>query len=277
MKKVLVAFDGSNFSEGAFEFARRLNELEPILVTGVFMPQVEYANLWSYAAAANANVGTSYIPLIEEEESDLVKLNIERFEELSQKNGITYRVHRDFFDFALPELKKESRFTDVIILSGELFYKGVLESNRFLYLKDAIHVTESPIIIVPEKYEFPTTNVLAYDGSEESVYAIKQFAYVFPELAKNPTLLVYAQNDLAADFPSKQQIVELATQHFKDLTFYKLELNPKKFFNTWITDRKGSILISGSLSRSGISQLFKKSFVSDIIPDHKIPVFIAHK
>ena len=85
MKKVLVAFDGSNFSEGAFEFARRLNELEPILVTGVFMPQVEYANLWSYAAAANANVGTSYIPLIEEEESDLVKLNIERFEELSQK------------------------------------------------------------------------------------------------------------------------------------------------------------------------------------------------
>jgi hypothetical protein len=36
MKKVILACDGSHFSEGAFEFARRLNELRPILLTGVF-------------------------------------------------------------------------------------------------------------------------------------------------------------------------------------------------------------------------------------------------
>jgi len=277
MKKVLLAFDGSNFSEGAFEFARRLNDFEPILATGVFMPQVDYANLWSYAAAANAGTGLAYIPLIEEEESDLVRNNVQRFEELCQKNGIAYRVHQDLFDFALPELKKESRFADVIILGGELFYKGISETNQFLYLRDAIHATESPIIIVPEKYEFPTTNVLAYDGSSESVYALKQFAYLLPDLAKNPTLLVYSEGDQDKDFPSKQQIVELATQHYRDLTFYKLELNPRKFFNTWITNEKGSILICGSFSRSAFSQLFKKSFIRDIIIDHKIPVFIAHK
>ena len=121
MKKILLAFDGSNFSEGAFEFARRLNDMEPVLVTGVFMPQVDYANLWSYAAAANAGTGLAYIPLIEEDDADIVKKNIEHFEELCQKNGIAYRVHKDFYSFALPELKKESRFADVIILSGELF------------------------------------------------------------------------------------------------------------------------------------------------------------
>jgi hypothetical protein len=277
MKKVLLAFDGSNFSEGAFEFARRLNDFEPILVTGVFMPQVDYANLWSYASAANVGINSAFIPLSEEEDADLVEKNILHFEELCQKNGIAYRVHESLFDFALPELKKESRFADLVVLSGELFYKGILESNQVSYLKDAIHATESPVLIVPEKYEFPTTNVLAYDGSGESVYALKQFAYLFPELATNPTLLVYAEDDEDKEFPSKQHIIELATQHYTDLTFYKLELNPRKFFNTWIRDKKGSILISGALSRSAFSQLFKKSFVSDIIADHKVPVFIAHK
>jgi hypothetical protein len=163
------------------------------------------------------------------------------------------------------------------VLSGELFYKGVIENNQFDYLRDALHAAESPVVIVPEHYQFPETNILAYDGSAESVYAIKQFAYIFPEFTNNPTLLVYADNEEDADFPSKQHIVELATQHFKNLTFHKLEVASKKYFRTWIEDRNGSILVSGSFSRSVFSQMFRKSFVADIIKNHKIPVFIAHK
>jgi hypothetical protein len=166
MKKILLAFDGSNFSEGAFEFAMQLNNLDPVLITGVFMPQVDYANLWSYAAAVNIGVG--YVPLVEEEESGLVQKNIEHFEGLCQKNGIAYRVHRDFYSFALPELKRESRFADVIILSGELFYKGVAQNNQFDYLRDAVRAAECPVLIVPENYMFPDNNILSYDGTEES-------------------------------------------------------------------------------------------------------------
>jgi hypothetical protein len=275
MKKILLAFDGSNFSEGAFEFARRLNDIEPVLVTGVFMPQVDYANLWSYASAAGAGAG--FIPLLEEEDADVVQKNILHFEDLCQKNGIAYRVHRDFYSFALPELKKESRFTDVIILSGELFYKGVIESNQFDYLRDALHAAECPVLIVPEHYQFPDNNILSYDGTAESVYAIKQFAYIFPELTSNPTLLVYAEDEENKEFPSKQQIVELTTQHYKDLTFYRLEVSSKKYFSKWINERKGPVLISGAFSRSIFSQLFKKSFVTEIIREHTIPVFIAHR
>jgi nucleotide-binding universal stress UspA family protein len=275
MKKILLAFDGSNFSEGAFEFARKLNDIEPVLVTGVFMPQVDYANLWSYASAAGSGAG--FIPLLEEEDTDIVQKNIFHFEDLCQKNGIAYRVHKDFYSFALPELKKESRFADVIILSGELFYKGVVESNQLDYLRDALHAAESPVLIVPEHYQFPDNNILAYDGTGECVYAIKQFAYIFPELTANPTLLVYAEDEENKDFPSKEQIVELATQHYKDLTFYKLEVSSKKYFSKWINERSGSILVSGAFSRSIFSQIFRKSFVTEIIREHKVPVFVAHR
>jgi hypothetical protein len=277
MKKVLLVFDGTNFSEGAFEFVRQLNELQSILVTALFVPQVDYANLWSYAATANAVSGAIYIPLLEDEEAEEITRNIERFELLCQKNGIKYRIHKDVFDFALPQLKKETRFADVVILGGEMFYKDVIESNQFLYLRDAVHVAECPVLIVPENYTFPDNNILAYDGSDESAYAIKQFAYIFPELAKNKTLLVYAEDEKEKDLPAKDQISELASQHFENLSFYKLEINPKRYFNTWISEKKGSLLVAGSFSRSAFSQLFKKSFVTDIVKDHKVPIFIAHK
>ena len=78
MKKILLAFDGTHFSEGAFEFARGLNEIEPILLLGVFVPQANYANLWSYA---NAGSGPMLIPLLEPEDSQTVQQNMDRFVE----------------------------------------------------------------------------------------------------------------------------------------------------------------------------------------------------
>ena len=99
MKKILIAFDGTQFSEGAFAFARSLNELQPILLVGAFIPQVSYANLWSYAGAM---AGPSFVPLLEPEDTDVIQQNIAHFEDLCQNSGIAYKVYKDFFDFALP-------------------------------------------------------------------------------------------------------------------------------------------------------------------------------
>ena len=274
MKKILFASDGSNFSEGSFEFVRRLNDIQPVLLTGVFIPQITYANLWSYSAVAAFS--GFYPPLPEEEDNKVVENNIKHFENLCQKNGIAYRIHKDNFDFDFPELKKESRFSDVMIISGELFYKRFIEADQD-HLREVLHISECPVLVVPESYQFPDNNILAYDGSEESVYAIKQFAYLFPELTKNATLLVYAENEDDKDFPSKDYIIELATQHFSDLTFYELELKSNNYFSALMIGRKSSILMSGAFSRSALSQVFKKSFVAAIIRDHQIAVFIAHK
>ncbi|RYG37961.1 MAG: hypothetical protein EOO01_29905 [Chitinophagaceae bacterium] len=275
MKKIILAVDGTNFSNGAFEFIRRLNEKTRLLLTGIFVPQIDYANLWSYAAATSG--GASFIPLVEDEENEEVMANIHKFESLCQKNGITYRVHRDFFDFTLPELKRESRFADVMILSSELFYRQIINANQSDYLRHVLHHSECPVLIVPEKFRFPDNNILAYDGSPESVFAIKQFAYIFPELASNETLLVYADEDDEKDIPSKELITELVTQHYPDLTFDKPRVNPKKYFATWVEEKKGSLLVSGSFGRSALSEAIKKSFVSEVIEDHQLPLFIAHK
>lgn len=274
MKKIILAFDGSHFSEGACEFAKNLNEKNPVLLIGAFLPQVDYANLWSYSGGGMT--GPLFIPLVEGEDSEAVKKNVERFEKFCEKNGIEFRVHKDFYDFALPELRKESRFADLLLLGGETFYENIGTEEPNDYLKDALHGVECPVVVVPEKYEFPQSNILTYDGTEGSVFAIKQFAYLFPELTDNKTVLIYVNEKGDERFPEEVSIEELAARHFKDLTLVRLKANPKKYFISWLLENKGAILVSGAFSRSAFSRSFRKSFVTDAIKEHRLPLFIAH-
>lgn len=275
MRKILITFDGSHYSEGAMDFARLLNKKDRILLTGAFLPQVDFANLWSYSGGGTA--GNLFIPLVEDEDAQAVKQNIRRFENYCISNDIEYRVHKDFLDFALPELKRESRFADLLIIGSETFYQQSGTEALNEYLKEALHKVECPVLVVPEKFDFPQRNILSYDGSEASVYAIKQFIYLFPEFAKNVTLLVYAKEKGEETLPDELNIQELAARHFKDLSLFKLEANPKKYFANWLTEKKGAILVCGAFGRSDLSRLFHKSFVTDVIRDHRLPVFIAHK
>lgn len=273
MKKILIAFDGYRISDAAFEFACRLNEQNPILLTGLFIPQSSYANMWAYTGAA---VAGSYVPLLDENDYEEINANIERFENMCIKNNISFRVHKDYYDFAQYELKQETRFADLLILSSEKFFQNLIGADGEYYMRQALHDAECPVIVIPEKFKFPKRNIIAYDGSASSVHAIKQFAYLLPELTQNETLLIYAENDKDQDLPNEDLIGELVSQHFRHLTIVKLNIKPNKFFSSWIQDEPSPILICGAMGRSSISQIFKKSFVSDTIAEHRLPVFISH-
>ncbi len=274
MKKILLAFDGTNYSEGAFEFARKLNELQPILLTGVFLPMAQLSNLWRYAADG---IGGVFIPEVEDSDLQIVEENIARFEKHCQANGINYRLHKDFNDMALPELKKESIYADLLILGSEKFFENMGTRSPNDYLQDLLHDVKCAVLLVPEKFEFPESIILAYDGSDDAVFAIKQFTYIFPELCNKEVLLVYANEDSEVDFPEKIQMEEFAARHFSNLTLCKLDIDPKTFFSSWVLEKKSSLLVSGSYKRSGLSQFFKRSFVRDIIAQHELPIFITHR
>src|SRR4030095_4448950 len=167
MKKIILAFDGMHFSKGAFEFARKLNDVQPALLVGVFLPQARLANTWNYA---EAELGS--IPVTDGYETKTINQNIDRFEKLCIKSGIEHRVHKDYYDLALPEMKKESEYADLLILGSEKFYENNGVSSPNSYLRTALHDIKCPVILVPEKFDFPENVILAYDGTEQSLYAI---------------------------------------------------------------------------------------------------------
>lgn len=275
MKKILLAFDGSHYSEGAMEFARQLHNINPVFLAGVFLPQIDYSALWSYSGGGKA--GDIFIPMVEDEDAAAVQENIRRFEDFCARYDIEFSVHKNFLDFAVPEIKKESRFADLLIISSERFYEQAGNDGLNIYLREVLHDVECPVIVVPESFSLPLTNILTYDGKEESVYAIKQFAYLLPEFTAYETLLVCATSNNQETLPQQDNIEELVQRHYSKLKLVRLDTHASKNFASWLEDKNAAIVICGAFSRSTMAQLFHKSFIADVIRQHRLPVFIAHK
>jgi hypothetical protein len=248
MKKLLLVFDGAHFSEGAFKMANFLHEQEQMLVTGIFLQPIDYRDMVGYSSMGAASP-VSVTPYPTDETA--ITQNMARFAERCQHAGMEFRSHRDTDMFALQELQKESRFADLMILSAEIFYDNVGK-------------------------EQPNDYLLAYDGKPESVYAIKQFTYLFPHFYQWDTKLITLEED-GAEFPHQDLIIELASKHFANLTMEIINDESKKTFHTWIKSHKEYMLVAGAFGRTELSNIFNRSFVSDVIRDHSITVFVAHK
>lgn len=272
MKKVLLAFDGGNFSKGAFDFARRLNELEPLLLIGSFLPRLDISSSWSYGIG-NIAMATA---LQDDPNPDAVQQNIAFFESQCRSHGIEYRVHKFPFDLAIPELRKESRFADVLILGSESFYHQMGFEAPNEYLRMVVQDSECPVMVVPEHFPFPKNIVLAYDGSKDAVFAIKQFACLFPSLAMLDTVLLYASLKKQASLPDADFITELVARHYPRLTVKKLEDKPSHVADDVLKGLDAPIVVCGSYGRSDLSLMFKRSFAAEIINEKKAPLFIAH-
>lgn len=274
MKKIIIAFDGKHFSEGAMQMAEWINEEQTVLMTGVFLSPIDYREVIGYSGMG---MGMPVMMPPFQEDDLLVRANIEKFEERCRKQGFEYRIHKDTDLFALQELVRETRFADLLIVSSELFYENIEREQPNEYLKRTLHGSECPVLVVPENFIRPFSLILAYDGKASSVFAIRQFSYLFPERCAMETLLVSEEEESDAEMPNIGLIQELAARHFPNLTLHNLAGGDKEEFLHWIGEKRGSLIIAGAFGRGEMSSIFRKSFVSSIIRQHRIPLFIAHR
>ena len=133
-----------------------------------------------------------------------------------------------------------------------------------------------PGVLVPENYVEPDSIIMAYDGSAQSVFAIKQFIYLFPEYRSRQVLLAYIDKS-KAPLPDRTDIEELLSGYFKHFTILKLKIDVRKDLEKWIIDNGNTMLVAGAYGRSLFSEMFRKSFVNDVIHHHKVPIFVAHR
>lgn len=273
MKKILFACDGKNFSEAGFEFIKWVRSQEPVKVTGVFFSSVNYHMLLATAIGGYAD---AYIGYKEDSESE-IKYSIGMFEKGCEKNNIEYRVHRETEFWNLDEIEKETRFADLLVLSSAQFCTDLNDEQPNSYLRQTIRSAECPVVIVPEHFEVPSEILLAYNGKKDSLYAMKQFCYLFPQLTRLPANIVYIKDEDDATIPSLGFLSEYAACHFSELNIEKMHFDAKTFFPAWAAEEKNKLVVTGSYGRSGISGILSKSFAEEIIRNKNLPVFIAHQ
>ena len=209
-------------------------------------------------------------------ERSIVDKNKDLFRTECERKHIRYHVHEntDRWDKAL--YASLSRFSDLVLLSGQLFFEdaGVEQPNSFLH--EALHVSESPVVIIPETYVAIQHLVIGYDGSKDSLFALKQFCYLFPHYLELPTEMVYVKKEDSEEIPGLGQLKELSCLHFSSMSHTKLHFKADHHFADWIGEKAGAMLVTGSFGRSPISYLARKSFAGQVIRGHGVPVFIAH-
>ena len=273
MKKVLMVIDGKNFPVGACDFVRQMHENQTFLLTGLFLPSVEFTELlYSFGGMT----GPIYVPTLTKTIEEEINSSIEKFTVFCDKNDIEFRIHNTATDNVVTEIRKESRYADLMVLGSQVFYRNLGKERQHEYLLHVLHQAECPVMLIPDEYVAPETVVITFDGSASSVYALRQFPFYFPELTEKKAIMVHAANT-SEKIPDWDYAEELIARHYPGITIHPLVAQPTKYFDSWLMDNKNPIVVTGAYSRSFISELLKKSFVDEVIEDHKIPVFVAHK
>lgn len=272
MKQVLFVGAGQQFPKGPFAFLRHMQQEERIHARALFFKPVDHASLVAVALSS----GLTPVMQLDEKEEDTIALHKALFANECEQHHIAHSVHESDHSFDRDLLVKESRFADLILISGELFFSDASTRQPNAYLQETLHAAECPVLIVPENFSGIGHLFMAYDGSRESCYAIKQFCYLFPNLLDLPSEIVYVKNESSQTIPEIENLKQFTRLKFNALSFSKLHFKAAEYFATWISGKHDVLLVTGSFGRSPFSYITQRSFVEDVIHDHQLPIFIAH-
>jgi hypothetical protein len=272
MKQVLLVGAGREFPRGAMHFLEWMQDQEPVQALGLFFCPMDYEET---ASACQLPVQGPYDRLVQTER-EAVQANKTLFAKYCERRYLRYRVHENAGQWDKHLLVKESRFADLILLSGELFYSDIRTKQPNFLLQEALQAAECPVLVIPEDYVQCDHLFFAYDASKESLFAIKQFAYLFPYLSDLPAEMVYIREESATGVPELEHLRQFTKAHFNSISFSKLQFKAAHYFSGWISEKKHVMLVTGSYGRSAFSYLARRSFADPVIAEHKLPLFIAH-
>jgi len=272
MKKLLLPVEGGHYPQELLDFVSTLQPMAPLLLTAAIVPETDYVSM-----AGLRDLPSSAPHSCFGDEERMVKYNRKRLEQFCEERGIKLAVHEDREDFALPCLRRESRYADLMLLNSAHFFEDLDKDQPNAWMKEMLHRSECPVLLMPDKATLPGELILAYDGSAASVFAIRQFAYLFPEFCRVQATLVYIHNEFDAKIPEEDAVRELCGLHYKKFRVLKLKMRPADFYHTWIGMMSNPWLVTGSFGRSALSETFSRSFSTELIREHKVPVFVAHK
>ncbi len=272
MKKFVLVSDGKDNNHGTFQFIASLHHKEPFLLTGAFFHMINYGLL---IPGALASTGTTFVEITNEEKAVYLSA-IKEFVNFCTTHHIEHRVHHESEEWDINDLVKESRFSDMLIVNGETFFKDFEGEEPNHFLKEILKQSECPVMVVPQQTKPIKKIIVAYDGNKESMYALKMFCNTLPSYTQLPVEINYWVKKSDEEIPDGDNLKEYVTRHFPNVSIHQRFFDPKKYLSGFLEANMNAILICGSYNRSAISKWLKKSFAEEVIKKHIVPVFISH-
>jgi nucleotide-binding universal stress UspA family protein len=278
MEKILLAIDATNLNINSLDFACFLGRLTKSKITGVFLENL----VAEEKPVLKSMQGAAYIDWVVDENSDehkskmeAIKKSINLFKEGCINRETQYELHREG-GVPASELIEESRFADALIVDAEASFSNHFEGIPTGFIKDVLKKAECPVIIAPENFEAIDEIVFTFNNSSSSVFAIKQFTYLFPELKEKKVSIIQVNETGEWLDKDKDKFMEWLQNHYTDLHFEALKGKTENALFDHLFRRKNIFLVMGAYGRTSLSRFFKRSHADLLINTVTQPIFIAH-
>jgi nucleotide-binding universal stress UspA family protein len=276
-KKILAAFDGTKYSEGASKYAIEIAKATNSYLVGVFVQDMRYLNFTYAYAWDQPFVDLTSIEESQKEEHKKVDMNIKLFSRACEEKGVKYRVHLDK-GVPVQELLNESAFADMIIIDEHTSFFSLGSSTPSPFMRDFLADSHCPVLIVPHRYSFFDKAILCYDGSPSSVHAIKMFSYLFPGLDDLKAVVVSVNEKSSNHLKEGYNIKDLIHAHFPRTEYHVLNGHAEEELVKYLKQHgENAIVVMGAYGRNALSRMFHQSVSNKVIQQVNLPVFITHQ
>lgn len=275
MEKIVVLINARKPNISSIDFACQMAALAQTSLTGLFIENLyfEYIPPSSTAEASYFNAQTATTGLEVVTDTDHA---VRLFREQCQRKGIRPEV---FINRGEPiqESIDESRFADLFIIDPDIGFYDREEAMPSHFVKEILARAECPVILTPEKFESFDQIVFCYDGSNSSVFAIKQFTYLLPELHDTKVMLLEVSRSAQQEFTQgHRRMMDWLRSHYKTVQYHSLKGDVKDELFTYFFMKEKMLIVIGAYGRSMLSNFFRKSNADVLIRMVDLPIFITH-
>jgi hypothetical protein len=204
-----------------------------------------------------------------------VEDNVKWVGEACTNRNVCHNIRRNF-NISASGIIRESRFADLIIISPETSMTGKNDGSPTRFVKEILTAAECPVILSPYSFDGISEIAFPYDGSEDAVFAIKQFTHLFPALNTQSVSLIHIDQDGGQPLPEKDKLMALLTPHYSNVNFVHLVGNPGNELFNFLLGKKEMFVVMGAFGRNPVSGIFRRSTAELSLKTVNLPFFIAH-
>jgi hypothetical protein len=275
MEKILLIINAHDPDLKQINFACKIAKLAKTKLTGIFIE-----NVYSEYQPVPGIDGLSYFNAVIEKDAASVVMETKQavsiFKDQCKIHGIGYEAVIDHGE-PLNAVLFETKYADLLIADPRISFYWMEDEVPSDFARQLFHLAKCPVLIAAEKFEEAKEIVFCFDASDSSVFAIKQFTYLFPQFSEKRILLLEVNRSGELDYNEhRKRMMEWLSFHYRSLNYELLKGKATEQLSSYLAVKQHAIIVMGAYGRSIVSGFFRKSSAEPLFRKIDLPIFITH-
>lgn len=276
MEKILAAMNPLDPNKKIMDFALYLARLTKSRITGIFLEKTLAGKLVQRdlhgfpIAFADSEAARNKMA-----DSARVEEAISNFKKVCSDSGVLFEIHRDH-GMPIEDVIAESRFSDMLIVDAAMTFNQNSEETPIRFVEDIIKESQCPVIVAPEEFDKLDEIVFCYNGAFDSIFAIKQFTHLFPQLENKRLIILEVIENKKSRNQEDTLFTDWLRNHYSNFKYEIINGQVNLMLFDFLFKRKNIIIVMGAYGRDALSTFFKKSTAEPLIKIITQPIFISH-